>query len=54
MNIISEENYINLNDDSEHKNVYGNNNDRVEKNEVNRDDIDEGYKRIIELTTNEI
>ena len=41
-------------DDVEFSNVDGNSNDGFENNEVNRDDIDEGYKKITELTTDKI
>ena len=54
MNTIGEENCINLNDDSNCNNVDGNSNDGIENNEANKDDIDEGYKRIIKLIVNEI
>ena len=41
-------------DDVEFSNVDGNSNDGFENNEVNRDDIDERYKRIIQLIVNKI
>ena len=41
-------------DDSKFSNVDGNNINRVENNKVNKDDIGKGYKRITQLTTNEI
>ena len=41
-------------DDSKFSNVDDNNIDKVKNNEINMDDIDEGYKRIAQLIADEI